>query len=318
MHDDMTPLRHDHVFGQDIPRSGERRTRWVIALTATAMTVEIAAGMAFGSMALLADGMHMASHVAALGINVLAYQYARRHARDNGFSFGTGKVNALGGFTGALLLAVFALFMAWESIERMLSPVAISYDQAILVAVAGLVVNAVSVMLLGGGHDHDHDGDDHDHAAHGHGAGRHHDHNLRSAYLHVLADALTSVLAIVALVAGKYAGLAWLDPAMGVVGAILVARWSAGLLRVTARVLLDRQAPAALCEAVARAIESGGADRVADLHVWSIGPGIHAAIIAVASSAPVPPGAYRKRLPPGLGLVHVTVEVHAQTPGDSL
>mgnify|MGYP005851822403 CR=1 FL=1 len=219
---------HDHIFGQDQRRAGESRTLIVIALTAVTMVVEIVAGWLFGSMALLADGLHMGSHAVALTISAAAYIYARKRAGDPRFSFGTGKVNALGGFTGAILLAGFALLMAGESIHRFIEPVPIRFNSAILVAVVGLVVNGLSVFILGDrGHGHNHHQDD------GHHHDHHHDHNLRSAYLHVLADALTSVLAIAALLAGKYLGWNWMDPAMGIVGAILVARWSLGLIRQT-------------------------------------------------------------------------------------
>jgi cation diffusion facilitator family transporter len=209
--------QHDHIFGQDQQRVGEKRTLIVIAVTATMMVVEITTGILFGSMALLADGLHMGSHAVALLIALIAYIYARRHAGDERFSFGTGKVNALAGFTGAVLLAVFALVMAWESFDRLLDPVPIAFNSAILVAVVGLLVNGGCALILDAGHSH---GNDH-----------HHDHNLRSAYLHVIADALTSVLAIAALLTGKYLGWNWMDPVMGMVGAALVARWSVGLLR---------------------------------------------------------------------------------------
>jgi cation diffusion facilitator family transporter len=221
---DETDLTHSHSFGQEHKRPGESRTVIVIVVTAVMMVVEIAAGMLFGSMALLADGLHMASHAAALSISVFAYIYARRHAHDERFSFGTGKVNALGGFSGAVLLAVFAVMMAIESAVRLINPVAIAFNQAIFVAIVGLVINGLSMVILGhtnnphAGHDHASDRDHH-----------HNDHNLRSAYLHVLADALTSFLAIFALLAAKYVGLIWMDPLMGIVGAIMVSRWSISL-----------------------------------------------------------------------------------------
>lgn len=304
---DIESWRHDHAFGQERIRTGERRSKMVIALTAVMMVAEIAAGLAFGSMALLADGLHMASHALAIGITVAAYVYARRHAFDSRFSFGTGKVNALAGFGSAVLLVGFAAAIAWESSVRLMHPVAIAFDQAIVVAVLGLVVNAVSAVILGHGHGHDKardDGNGHDHRHH------HQDHNLRAAYFHVIADALTSVLAIVALVAGKFLGLGWLDPLMGIAGAILIARWSWGLLRDTGRILLDRQAPKAMRERVRAAVEENGDDaRLVDLHMWSIGPGIYAAALAVVAAAPEPPDAYRRRLPADLGLVHVTIEV---------
>ncbi|RJP38544.1 MAG: cation transporter [Phycisphaerales bacterium] len=288
---------------------GERRTVVVIAITATMMVVEIAAGVAFGSMALLADGLHMASHAVALAIAAFAYVYARRHAHDPRFSFGTGKVNSLGGFTGAVLLAVFAVMMAWESVERFIHPIPIRFDQAIMVALLGLAVNGVSAVILGrepGEHEHAPSGEeDHGHAHH-----HAHDHNLRSAYLHVLADALTSVLAIFALVAGKYFGLNWLDPAMGLVGALLVGNWSLGLVRTTSRVLLDHQAPRHVRSAVANAVQADDGNRVADLHVWAVGPGRYAAIVSVVTEAPIRPDRVKALLPASLGLCHVTVEIN--------
>ena len=313
-------LRHDHSFGQQEVREGERRTLIVIAITGVMMVVEIGAGLVYGSMALLADGLHMASHTAALGISAFAYAYARRHARNADFSFGTGKVNALGGFTGAVLLAVFALVMAWESLVRFLSPVDIAFDQAILVAVAGLAVNGVSALVLRGadhGHDHDdHHGHDDDHG-HGHGHGHGHDQNLRAAYLHVIADAATSVLAILALLSGKYFGAVWLDPAMGLVGAALITRWSLGLLSTTSAILLDRQGPGDLREQIRASIEADGHSEVADLHLWCIGPGLYALVLTVVARAPATADAYRARLPEGLGLAHVSIEVH-RSPGATL
>jgi cation diffusion facilitator family transporter len=298
---------HDHTFGQERQMPGERRTLTVVAITATMMVVEITCGVLFGSMALLADGLHMASHAIALVIAYGAYVFARRYARDERFSFGTGKVNSLAGFTGAILLAGFAVLMAWESVDRLFNPVIIQFNQAIVVAVIGLAVNAVSAVILGG-HGHSH-GDEHDHAD-GHAHTHHDDHNLRSAYLHVIADALTSLFAIIALLGGKYLGLAWLDPVMGIVGATLVAHWSVGLARASARVLLDRRAPERIREAIRSAVEGDDAGRVSDLHVWSVGPGRFAAIIAVVTDSPQPPQAYKALLPEGLGLVHVTVEVN--------
>jgi len=315
--------RHDHTFGLDAVSHGERRTLAVALVTAAFMGVEIAGGLAFGSMALLADGLHMGSHAVALGIAVAAYVYARRRAADARFSFGTGKVNALGGFTGALLLVGFAGLMAWESVERFLEPVPIVFDWAIAVAALGLLVNGASALLLG-----------HPHPGGGSGAGHRrepragprdsgsggaraahtpppeHDHNLRAAYFHVLADALTSLTALAALLSGKYLGWAWLDPVMGVVGSLLVARWSWGLLRQTSGVLLDRQAPSEVLERVRRAIEEGSDDRVVDLHLWSIGPGVRAACIALVTHAPRDPEEYKRRLPEDLGVAHATVEIH--------
>ncbi len=297
---------HEHTFGQDRVRRGERRTLIVTILTAVTMVVEIAAGLAFGSMALLADGLHMASHAAALGIAVFAYAYTRRFAADPRYSFGTGKVNALAGFTSAILLALFAVGMAVESVGRFIDPVAIAFNSAIFVAVIGLLVNGASVLLLTVPHHH-HDHDHHHHHHHDHGSG---DHNLRAAYLHVLADSLTSLLAIFALLMGKYVGAVWMDPAMGIVGALLIARWSWDLLRSTSHVLLDRQASEVIRNDVQVAIEARDTDRIADLHVWSIGPDIYAAEIALVSDDPQPPDYYKALIPRDLGLVHVTVEVH--------
>jgi cation diffusion facilitator family transporter len=324
--DALARWRHDHSFGQDQRRPGERRTQLVIGITATMMVVEIAAGVLFGSMALLADGLHMASHAVALGINAYAYVYARSHARDASYSFGTGKVNTLGGFTGAVLLAAFALLMVSESVQRLVVPVPIAFDQAILVAVVGLLVNGASMLILGHHHgddhgaDHHHDddhGDDHDHN-HDHDHDRDHvqhsrgerDHNLVSAYLHVLADALTSLLAIVALLAAKYFGLGWMDPTMGIVGAVLVARWSWGLLRATSAVLLDRNAPAEVCAAVRARIEGVDGNCVSDLHIWCIGLNLYAMVLTVVSPQPRAPDDYKALLPSDLNIVHATVEVH--------
>jgi len=309
-----TGRRHEHVFGQDRPRPGERRTRIVIALTAVTMLVEIGAGLKFGSMALLADGLHMGSHAAALGISAFAYAWVRRHATDPRFSFGAGKMNALAGFAGAVLLAGFALLMAWESVERLLSPVPVAFSQAIAVAVLGLAVNAVSALVLTHGEE-SHDGHGHDHdpqcatapgrASRSHG----HDHNLRSAYLHVLADAVTSLLAIGALLGGALLGWRFLDPLIGIVGAAVITRWSVGLLRESGHVLLDQQAPEPLLSAIREAIEARPGDRVSDLHVWRISPDGWSAIVSVVSADPLTPDGYRALLPEGLGLAHVNVEV---------
>ena len=319
MHEtNLATWEHGHSFGLDRPQPGERRTLIVALLTAVTMVVEIAAGLAFGSMALLADGLHMASHAAALGLTVLAYIYCRRCAVDPRFAFGTGKVNSLGGYTSALLLVGFALYMAVESVSRLVAPVPIAFDGAIAVAVLGLIVNGVSVFILDARRDspiHDaetHQGgpQGHDHGPHHeHGHAHHHDHNLRGAYLHVLADALTSLLAIVALVAGKYLGAVWMDPLMGIVGACLVSRWAYGLLRDSGRTLLDRQAPATVRDAVRESLERFQDTRVVDLHVWSIGPGLLAAEIAVVTHQPEEPSVYKELLS-DLGLAHVTTEVY--------
>ncbi|MCB1120606.1 MAG: CDF family Co(II)/Ni(II) efflux transporter DmeF [Verrucomicrobiae bacterium] len=310
---DTTPWEHSHSFGQEQKREGEARTLIVIGLTSAMMVVEIAAGIAFGSMALLADGIHMASHAVALGITAFAYIYARKHAHDSRFSFGTGKVNSLGGFTGAVVLALFALMMVWESAERLVFPTQIAFDSAIAVAVIGLLVNGASVFILGDNHvhshDHHHEDDDDHHHEHAHGhEHHHHDHNLRSAYLHVLADALTSLTAIVALLTAKYFGWIWMDPVMGIVGAALVAKWSLGLLRQTSRLLLDHQAPNTVLLSIREAIEKDEPIRIADLHTWSIGPGIYNVVMTVVTDQSVTPDGLKARLDPHQ-YPHITIEI---------
>jgi cation diffusion facilitator family transporter len=320
--DALESRRHTHRYGADGVAEGERRARWVVAITLAMMAGEIVAGTLTGSMALLADGWHMGTHAAALGVAAFAYAYARRHADDARYSFGTGKVNALGGFASAVGLAVVALIVLGESVQRLASPSAIRFDEAIAVAVLGLAVNVGCALLLRDGHGHDHDhGHDHPHDGQGgarprppgHGGdGAHHaDHHRRAAYLHVLADALTSVLAIVALTAGRTLGWSFLDPVMGIVGALVIARWSVALLRDTAAVLLDAEAGAERRRAIVAAIERDGAARVADLHVWRVGPRHLATIVSVVSAAPEAPDRYRERLRALPDLVHVTVEVNA-------
>jgi len=317
---------HDHTFGQDEKKTGERRTVIVIVITAVTMVAEIAAGMAFGSMALLADGLHMGSHASALAVAAFAYFYTRRHAKDARFNYGTGKVNSLAAFASGVMLVLFALVMAAESVKRFVSPVTIEFNCAILVAVIGLAVNGVCLLILGGqvhfhkedehgaGDDHDAHGHahDHNHAArpHQHWDPRHTDHSLWSSYLHVMADALTSVLAIFALLGAKYLGRVWLDPFMGVVGAILIVRWSWGLLRASAHVLLDMQAPAEILDRIRQAIEAEGDNRVSDLHVRAVGPGIYTAEIALVTSHPQDAPHYYRLLPKDMPIAHVTVEVH--------
>lgn len=293
-------MAHEHHFGQAEPQAGEARTRLVVILTAATMAIEIVAGLVFGSMALLADGLHMASHASALGLAWIAYVYARKHAHNTSFSFGTGKVNTLAGFTSAVVLALFALMMAGESIHRFLEPVPIAFDRAIVVAVLGLVVNGVSVLILQGRHDHGHHGHHHDH---------HRDHNLRAAHLHVLADTLTSILAIVALLTAKLYGAVWMDPAMGIVGGGLVAIWAWGLAKDTGAVLLDRQAPVEATAAITKSIQADGRFRVVDLHLWSIGPGYRAAIISVRTPDPCDRSEIEALVPGDLGIAHLTVEI---------
>lgn len=313
MHSDKLHLwQHSHTFGQELSHPGESRTLIVVAITGIMMVIEIVAGILFGSMALLADGLHMASHAVALSINSFAYAYARRQARNTEYSFGTGKVNALGGFSGAVLLAVFSVVMASESLGRLIAPVEITFDQAILVAVLGLIVNGISVLILGV-RNHEHPDEDHYHDLNSHGHTHHHDLNLRSAYLHVMADALTSVLAIFALVTAKYFGTVWMDPAMGMVGAFLVARWSIGLLRTSSGILLDRQGPENIRNRIRECLEADKDSRVADLHLWSIGPKIYAVVVAIVAHEPATPETYRARIPANLGLVHISVEVNKCT-----
>ena len=290
--------QHSHTFGQHIKRPGETRTLIVIAITAAMMVVEITAGIAFGSMALLADGLHMTTHTVALSINAFAYVYARKHAHNEKFCFGTGKVNTLGGYTGAILLAMFALVMVWESLERLISPVQIEFNNAIFVAVLGLFVNGLSVLILGHNHDSD--------KGHTH----HHDHNLWSAYLHVLADALTSLLAIFALLGAKYLGLIWADPVMGIVGAVLVARWSFGLLRTTSSILLDKETSDEIRISIKDVMEAQDDIRLADLHIWAVGPNIYSAILSIVTHHPQPPEYYKNLIPEELGVVHTSIEVH--------
>jgi cation diffusion facilitator family transporter len=296
--------RHDHVFLGAAHDRNERRTWLVVGLTATMMVAEIAGGTLYGSMALLADGWHMSTHAAALAIAAVAYRFARRHARDPRFAFGTGKLGDLAGFASAVLLALIALLIGHESVVRVFQPVPIHYAEAAAIAVVGLVVNLSSAWILGAGRDHDHD--------HDHGQGHHHhdpDHNLRAAFLHVMADALTSVLAIVGLLAAWGYGWTWLDPAIGLLGALVIAHWSWRLMRDAGSVLLDAAPDAELAAAIRDRLERDD-DRIADLHVWRVGPGHHAAIVSLVSDAPQPVEAYKQRLGSLSRLSHVTVEVH--------
>lgn len=309
--DELDALTHEHVFLGHGHDENARRTLWVVALTAAMMVGEIIAGTLFNSMALLADGFHMATHAGALAVAAGAYAYAKKHARSGRYTFGTGKVGDLAGFASALVLGVVAIGIAWESVGRLLNPQSVAFGQATLVAVIGLAVNLVSALLLGGGyhhhghgHAHHHHGDhDHDHQGHGHG--RHGDNNLRAAFVHVLADALTSVLAIAALLSGRYLGWTWLDPVMGIVGAAVIASWSWSLMRDTSAVLLD--ATDEHLEDEIRAEVEGPADaRITDLHVWRLGPGAYGAIVSYAG--PASAEQVRARLRVVHELNHVTVE----------
>jgi cation diffusion facilitator family transporter len=281
----------------------ERRTWFVVALTVVMMVGEIAAGSFFGSMALLADGWHMATHAAALGISGLAYLFARQFARHARFSFGTGKFGELAAFSSAIILLIIAIQVAYESVLRLVAPVPISYGEAIAVASLGLIVNLTSAWLLRDSHDHHHHG--HEHESHGH---HHHDNNLRAAYVHVLADAATSVLAIAALVIAMSFGWIWADPAVGLVGSAVIASWAVGLIRDAGAVLLDVSADSGLEDVIRARLETRG-DRVTDLHLWQVGPGHRAAVISVVSDQPLPPSTYKRRLRGLKGLSHVTVEV---------
>lgn len=333
--------QHDHVFLGESHDANERRTWAVVALTGAMMVAEIVGGTLFGSMAVVADGWHMATHAGALAIAAIAYRVARKNAANPAFTFGTGKIGELAGFASAVVMAIVALLVAWESVERLIAPVEIAFGQAIVLAIVGLAVNLVSAWLLfdphhhhhhdhgfaghaahddDDHHHHSHDQDDHDHDDHDHHDHDHHDrhdhhhphhtdNNLRAAYFHVLADALTSVLAVVALLAARYLGWTVMDPLMGIVGAVLITQWSIGLLRSAGGVLVDRVPDARLVKTIRDALEVGS-DRVSDLHVWRVGPGHLAVIAAIVSDDPQPPAHYKARLADLSVLSHVTIEVH--------
>jgi cation diffusion facilitator family transporter len=307
------PTGHPHVFLGENHERNERRTRFVIALTVAMMVAEIIAGTVFGSMALVADGWHMATHAVAMLIAALAYFYARRNVGNPRFTFGTGKMGDLAGFASAIILALIALLIAWESLLRLRSPVPIYFQEAIAVAFLGLAVNVACAWLLKDDHEHhhhhDHDDDGRDHDDHEHPKIAGTDNNLRAAYIHVLADALTSVLAIVALTMGSFYGWIWLDPVMGIVGALVIANWSWGLIRDAGGVLLDYIPGAPKLPNEIRAAVESDADNITDLHVWQLGPGHHGAIIAIASKEPKPPSHYRQKLAHLHKLSHVTIEV---------
>jgi len=312
----IEPWQHPHVFLGAKHDRHERRTWFVVALTAAMMVAEIVGGTMFGSMAVVADGWHMSTHAGALAIAALAYRFARRHARDARFSFGTGKVGELAAFTSAVILALIAAAIGYEALLRLHSPIAIDFEQATWLAVAGLGVNLVSAWLLfdedhhHGAHAHDDDDHDHEHQhqhAHHHHA---HDSNIRAAYVHVLADAMTSVLAIVGLLAGRFYGWVWMDPLMALVGVGVILSWSVGLLRSAGTVLLDMVPDRRLAGHIRKQLEIDG-DRVSDLHLWRLGPGHAGLIAAVVSDRPQAPAVYKHRLDGIAGLSHVTIEVHA-------
>ncbi len=298
--------QHSHAFDEGNPLA-ERLTKWVVVLTAVMMVVEIAGGWTFNSMALLADGWHMSSHTLALGLSVVAYAAARRFSGDSRFAFGTWKIEVLGGFSSAILLTLVAALMLYQSVERLASPGVIHYDEAIAIGVVGLLVNLACAWLLRGGHQHDHHG--HDDRARGHG--HHQDLNLRSAYVHVVADAATSVLAIVALFGGKLWGAAWLDPAMGIVGAGLVAVWAFGLMRDSGRVLLDAEMNAPVVQEIRDVIDASPLEAtLCDLHVWRVGKGKYACIVSLLTTEDVEPDFFKQQLRVHEELVHITVEVN--------
>jgi cation diffusion facilitator family transporter len=310
---------HDHLFLSESHARSERKTWAVIWLCAAMMLGEIVGGVLFGSIALVADGLHMSTHAGALLLAALAYRFARRHARDARFTFGTGKFGDLAGFTSAIILAAIAVLIGYEAISRFLDPVPIRFAEAIPIACLGLAVNVASAWLLSGGadhhhhghhhhdHDHDHDHDD-DHAPAAHAA--HRDNNLRAAVVHVMADAAVSVLVIVGLLLARALGWVWMDPLAGLVGAVVIASWSWGLIRDTGAILLDMNPDNALTARMRAAIEVDG-DRLTDLHLWRLGPGHLGAIVAVATAQPRGPEFYRARLQRFDALSHLTIEVDA-------
>ena len=293
---------HSHDFGVDSAQN-KSKVKIVFWLTTIIMVLEIAAGTWSGSMALLADGWHMGTHSAAFLIAIFAYSYAKKNANNKSFSFGTGKVNYLGGFASAIALAIVALLMILESVQRIIEPNNIHFNEAIIVAVVGLIVNIVSAFILKDDHHHhDHHGDsDHHHD---------HDHNMKAAYLHVLADALTSVLAIVALLTGKYMGIIWIDPIMGIVGAIVILHWSYGLIKESSTVLLDKSVDVSTFEKISQTLDKRNTI-INDIHVWKIASTHQAAILSVSSQSPLSTEEYKKILSESLPqLSHVSVEIN--------
>ena len=313
MHNHSTePWQHSHVFLGARHGRHERRTWLVVALTSAMMVAEIVGGHIFGSMAVVADGWHMSTHAGALAIAALAYRFARRHARDERFSFGTGKVGELAAFTSAVILAMIAAAIGYEAVSRLLAPVPIDFAEATWLAALGLGVNLASAWLLSdNGHQHAHDehdhAHDHDHAHHHHHG---HDSNIRAAYVHVLADAMTSVLAIIGLLAGRFYGLVWMDSVMALIGVGVILSWSVGLIRTSGTVLLDMVPDRGLAGIIRKRLEVDG-DRVSDLHLWRLGPGHAGLIAAIVADHPQRPAAYKSRLDGIAELSHVTIEVHA-------
>lgn len=302
----LSEWSHDHIFDEG-NRAAERGARLVMWITAAMMVIEIIAGWWFNSMALLADGWHMSSHTVAIGVSAFAYAAARRHARDPRFAFGTWKIEVLGGFTSAIFLLGVAAMMVVGSVERIFSPQPIHYQEAMIVAAIGLVVNIMCAMILGNTHNHHHDHHGHEHS-HGH------DLNLKSAYLHVIADAATSVLAIVALAGGWMYGWSWLDPVMGIVGAALVAIWARNLIMETGKVLLDREMDHPVVQDIRDVVETGpeaGGTRIADIHVWRVGKRAYScALTVVTHDKHLTPKRVREQLSQHDEIVHATIEIH--------
>lgn len=308
---DLSDWIHDHVFDES-NETAERSTRLVMWITAAMMVLEIAAGWLYNSMALLADGWHMSSHALAIGLSAMAYVTARTYAKDPRFAFGTWKIEVLAGFASALFLVGVAVSMLIGSLERLIAPEPIQYPEAMVVGVLGLLVNIVCAVILGRAHHHDHSpghGHAHEHGAHG--AHGHHDLNLKSAYLHVVADAFTSVLAILALAGGWWFGWSWLDPVMGIVGAVLVALWAKGLLLETGKVLLDREMDHPVVAEIKDVVESDAQSQVADLHVWRVGKKVYAcAVTVVTRDRALTPALVRERLAVHEEIIHSTIEIH--------
>jgi cation diffusion facilitator family transporter len=312
--DDLSPWSHGHDFSGEFG-TAEKNTRRVLWLTLTMMAIEIVAGLKFRSMALFADGCHMGTHVAAFAISAGAYWMARRHAQDERFSFGTGKIGVLGGYTSAIVLGMVAVYMVGESLLRLVRPQAIAFAEAIPIACLGLVVNVTSAMMLGGGHHHHHDHHDH---GHDHGHDHHHGHddlNLRSAYLHVIADAVTSVLAIGALTCGKLFGWSWLDPVCGLVGGLVIAQWAWSLIASTQTILLDCEPETCDLRAeIRKAIDGCEETRICDLHIWQVGVNRYSAIVSIVTAQPETPEFYKQLLAVHEELQHVTIEVNSTVP----
>ena len=310
---DLRPWQHEHLFDTG-NAAGERSTRLVMWITAAMMVAEIAAGWYFNSMALLADGFHMSSHAVAIGLSAFAYAAARRYAKDRRFAFGTWKIEVLGGFASAVFLLAIVGLMVFGSVERLISPQPIQYGEAMVVAVVGLLVNLVCARLLGDAHHHGHDHGHEHHHDHAHAHEHHHDLNLRSAYIHVITDAATSVFAILALAGGWLYGWWWLDPVMGIVGAVVVAVWARRLIADTSKVLLDREMDHPVVEEIREAVEDAGKageTRVTDLHVWRVGKATYACAVALVTHDPaLTPDTVRSWIGVHEDVVHATIEIH--------